>query len=186
MTRSGGSSFGPSSAGPGGRSGVRFSVGFVAVVGVSMLTGTTMLVGTRGAAAAKPTFSQTPADYLAATVGGRKVVLDATSSGGGTLGSCGIADATVAFAYNGNLAQEAFGGVWNCPVDQPNQFGTGFVTGLDAGTVPSGTPKLIRRELLTALAVAAAPKLTLLTHRDSRFPGPPNTGIMCAWPRQIR
>jgi hypothetical protein len=122
----------------------RLAIGFVALAVVAILMGTTMV------GAAGPTFSGTPADYFPATAGGRTVMQVSTSTGQGLAGSCGIpADGEVVFAGNGTLSQEVSGGIWTCaPGAQPNQFGTGFMAGLDAGNTPPGTPKLNRQQIV--------------------------------------
>jgi hypothetical protein len=120
-------------------------VRIVAVASVAVLT-----VGSGTAiAGAKPAFSKRAADYIPATIDGTKVVLDPRSAVGSTDPSCQIpAGGQVVIPLitgEASVAQEALGGLWDCPI--PDQLGTGFVAGIDAAKVVPSTPKLSKRAL---------------------------------------
>lgn len=121
----------------------RVRIGAVASVAVLAVGSGTAFAG------AKPAFSKRAAHYIPATIGGTKVVLDPRSTVGSTDPSCPIpaGGQVVIPLVTGQavLVQEAFGGLWDCPV--AGQVGTGFVAGIDAANVPPSTPKLSKKAL---------------------------------------
>jgi len=129
------------------------------MVGVGMLWVASSVVP----AAAKPFFASGVADYMPASVGGKRVVIDPSSTAGTTTPSCSMPAEGVAYLplVNGaaTLAQEVFGGIWDCPT----AVGTGFVVGLDAAEVGSSTPKLTKKTLYAPPVPADAGSVRAVT-----------------------
>src|SRR5512132_2149307 len=97
----------------------------------------------------KPVLSSQPADYIPATINGKKVVFDPRSTVGHTDPSCEIPPAGAVInplASPSEAVQEAIGGLWDCSSTVP-PVGTGFVAGIDAVKATPTTSKLSTKSL---------------------------------------
>jgi hypothetical protein len=96
----------------------------------------------------KPVLSNQPADYIPATIGGKKVVIDPRSSVGHTDPSCEIPPGGVVVNPLDSPTEEVegvFGGLWDCPAGSP--VGRGLVAGIDAVNAAPTTAKLSKKSL---------------------------------------
>jgi hypothetical protein len=89
-----------------------------------------------------------PADYIPATINGKKVVIDPRSTVGHTDPSCMSppGEAVVnPLDSPSEAVEEVTGGLWDCPAGSP--VGTGFVASLDAVKATPTTAKLSKKSL---------------------------------------
>jgi hypothetical protein len=100
------------------------------------------------ASGGKPVLSTQPVDYIPATIGGKKAVIDPRSSVGHTDPSCAIPPGGVVVNPLDSPTEEVedvFGGLWDCPAGSP--VGTGLVAAIDAVKANPTTAKLSKKSL---------------------------------------
>jgi hypothetical protein len=100
------------------------------------------------ASGGKPVLSKQPADYIPATIDGKKVVIDPRSTVGHTDPACQIPPEGVVvnpLDTESEAVEDVYGGLWDCP--SGSSVPTGFVAGIDAVKAAPTTAKLRKKSL---------------------------------------
>jgi hypothetical protein len=124
----------------------------------------------------KPVLSNQPADYIPATLGGKKVVIDPRSTVGHTDPSCmSPADAPVVNPLDSpsEALEDVTAGLWDCPAGSP--VGTGFGVTLDAVKAAPTTAKLSKESLYAPPFAADPGSVKAATVKASAHPADPRS-----------
>src|SRR5215207_5811773 len=99
------------------------------------------------ASGGKPVLSKQPADYIPATIDGKAVVIDPSSSVHTDPVCQPPPDAAIVNPLEtpSDVVEDVSGGLWDCPSGAP--VGTGFVAGIDAVKAAPTTAKLSKKSL---------------------------------------
>jgi hypothetical protein len=124
----------------------------------------------------KPVLSNQPADYIPATIGGKKVVIDPRSTVGHTDPSCVIPPGGAVINpldTPSEAVEDANGGLWDCPAGSP--VGTGFVAGIDAVKAAPTTANLSKKSLYAPPFAADPGSVKAATVKASANPADPRS-----------
>jgi hypothetical protein len=124
----------------------------------------------------KPVLSEQPADYIPATISGKKVVIDPRSTVGHSDPSCVIPPGGAVINpldTPSEAVEDANGGLWDCPAGSP--VGTGFVAGIDAVKAAPSTAKLSKKSLYAPPFAADPGSVKAATVKASANPADPRS-----------